>query len=237
MAFVERSRPAPGVELLRLNRPDARNALDTASLVELLEVLAEVHADESARVVVFSTTSTVAFCAGADVREPLDAAGGERRMELFIDMYARLEALPCPTVCVCVGNVLGAGTEIAAACDLRVGGDNLKLAWVAARNGVPVGPARLVPLVGLARAKELVFTARVLGADDALALGLVGEVVPADDTEATAVALATRVAGHAGVRQLKGMFRELEGSAARVAYENELLIAFQREGDGLPAGG
>lgn len=236
MAVLERSRPVAGVELLRLNRPEVRNALDSPTLVELLAVLREVGADPAVRVLVFSTTSTVAFCAGADVGEQLDAAGGERRMELFCELYAALEAIQAPTVCVCVGNVLGAGTEIAAACDLRVAGDNLKLAWMAARRGVPVGPARLVPLVGLARAKELAFTARVLGAEEALSLGLVNSVVAADEAEGAALELAGKVAEHDGVRELKAMFRELEGTAARVAYENERLMAFQRHGTGLPTG-
>lgn len=236
MPSVERSRPAPGVALLRLNRPEVRNALDSASLVDLVAALRELDGDPEVRVLVFSTTSTVAFCAGADVGERLDAAGGERRMELFCELYAALEAVRVPTVCVCVGNVLGAGTEIAASCDLRVAGDNLKLAWMAARRGVPVGPARLVPLVGLARAKELAFTARVLGADEALALGLVGSVVAADAAEAAALQLAERVAEHDGVIELKAMFRDLERTAERVAYENERLMAFQRDGTGLPTG-
>lgn len=236
MAVLERSRPVAGVELLRLNRPEVRNALDSPTLVELLAALREIGADPAVRVLVFSTTSTVAFCSGADVGEQLDAAGGERRMELFCELYAALEAIAAPTICVCVGNVLGAGTEIAAACDLRVAGDNLKLAWMAARRGVPVGPARLVPLVGLARAKELAFTARVLGAEEALSLGLVNSVVAADDAEGAAVDLAAKVAEHDGVRELKVMFRELEDTAGRVAYENERLMAFQRHGTGLPTG-
>ena len=77
-------------------------------------------------------------------------------MERFTRLYAAVEAFPVPTIAVCVGNCVGAGRELAAGCDLRVGGDNLGLALGGRRHGVPVGPARLVPLVGLARAKELV---------------------------------------------------------------------------------
>ncbi len=79
-------------------------------------------------------------------------------MERFAALYAAVEAFPLPTVAVCVGNCVGAGAELAAGCDLRVGGDNMKLAWAGARLGVPVGPARLVPLVGLSRAKEWILT-------------------------------------------------------------------------------
>ncbi len=235
---VERTRIEGGIELLRLDRPDVRNALDTAALDELLGALAELAEDPALRVLVLSTTDPRALCAGADVGEPLDAPGGVRRMERFAELYAALEAFAAPTVAVCVGNVVGAGAELAAGCDLRVGGANLRLAWAGARLGVPVGPARLTPLVGLATAKDLVLTGRVVGADEARALGLLhrGPVPPAE-AEGAALALARVVAAHphAGVRALKAMFRDFVGSAARVALENALLLAFQREGAGLPS--
>jgi enoyl-CoA hydratase len=210
--------------------------MDSALLAALLDALSELAADDGVRVLVFSTTSTRALCAGADVREQLDHAGGVARMEAFAALYAAVEAFPAPTVAVCVGNVVGAGAELAAGCDLRVGGDNLKLAWAGARLGVPVGPARLAPLIGVARAKELLFTGRVVGADEALALGLLHRVVAAEEAEAAAFELAREVASHPveGLRRLKQMFRSLEDTAARVAYENELLVEFQREGAGLP---
>src|SRR3712207_9172845 len=84
----------------------------------------------------------------------------------------RSEAFPKPTIAVCVGNVVGAGAELAAGCDLRVAGDNLELAWAGARHGVPVGPARLAPLVGVSRAKDWILTGRVVGAQEAAAAGL-----------------------------------------------------------------
>src|SRR5687768_3550336 len=117
--------------------------MDSGLLAALLSELESLAADDSVRVLVFSTTSTRALCAGADVGEALDHAGGVARMEQFARMYAAVEAFPAPTVAVCVGNVVGAGAELAAGCDLRVGGDNLKLAWAGAKLGVPVGPARL----------------------------------------------------------------------------------------------
>jgi enoyl-CoA hydratase/carnithine racemase len=210
--------------------------MDSALLAALLDALADLAADETVGVLVFSTTSTRALCAGADVREELDHAGGVARMEQFAALYAAVEAFPAPTIAVCVGNVVGAGAELAAGCDLRVGGDNLKLAWAGARLGVPVGPARLTPLVGLSRAKELVFTGRVVGMDEAAALGLLHRTAAEDEAEAVALELAAEVAAHPpeGLRRLKRMFRELEDGAARVGYENELLVEFQREGAGLP---
>jgi enoyl-CoA hydratase/carnithine racemase len=224
------------VEVLRLDRPERRNAMDSATLAELEAALAELAGDPDLRVLVFSTTSERALCAGADVAEVLDAEGGVARMEAFARFYAAVEAFPAPTIAVCVGNCVGAGAELAAGCDLRVAGDNLKLSWAGARLGVPVGPARLVPLVGLARAKELILTGRVVGAEEAAALGLTRTIVPAAGAEEAALALAREIAAHPseGLRRVKALFRALDGTAERVAVENDWLVAFQRDGAGLP---
>jgi enoyl-CoA hydratase/carnithine racemase len=235
MAPIERERIADGVEVLRLDRPQARNAMNSELLAAVEDALAQLAADATLRVLIFSTTDVKALSAGADVREELDAAGGVARMQAFARFYAAVEAFPVPTIAVCVGNCVGAGAELVAGCDLRVGGDNLHLAWAGARLGVPGGPARLAPLVGLARAKELILTARVLDQAAADALGLLAAAVPADEAEATAIAIAESMAGPVeGLRVLKRMFRELEGSERRVAYENELLVEFQARGAGLP---
>jgi enoyl-CoA hydratase/carnithine racemase len=227
-----------GVQILRLDRPDRRNALDTALTERLAECLRATVDDERTRAVVLSTTSPRAFCAGADVDEALSPEQGVARMEAFAQLYAALAAVPVPVVCVCVGNVLGAGAELAAGSDLRVAGTNLKLGWVGARLGVPVGPARLVPLIGLARAKELIFTGRMLDAPAARELGLVGRVVAPEDADAAAVEIATAIAARPpeGVRELKRLFRELEHAGERVAIENAALVDWQREGAGLPQG-
>ena len=210
--------------------------MDTTLLAALLDALAELAADPDLRALVFSTTNERALCAGADVSEDLDAAGGVARMEQFTRMYAAVAAFPLPTVAVCVGNVVGAGAELAAGCDLRVGGDNLRLAWAGAKLGVPVGPARLVPLVGLSRAKELILTGRVVGVEEAERIGFLHRTVPAADAERVALELAASMRDHPadGLRRLKGMFRELGDDARRTTYENELLLEFQREGAGLP---
>ena len=238
MSGLQRERN-DGIEILRLDRPDARNAMNTAMLEALLAALDELVADSELRALVLSTTTETALSAGADVREELDHEGGVARMELFARLYAALEAFPAPSVAVCVGNVVGAGAEIAAACDLRVAGENLKLAWAGGRLGVPVGPARLVPLVGLSRAKDLILTGRVVGAEEAAEIGLVHRVVPEAQAEAAALELAAAASQGPpdAMRGLKAMFREFERTAERVALENELLVEFQRHGAGLPKRG
>lgn len=236
MSPLLRERRTEGVEILRINRPEKRNALDTATLSLINDALTELVADGDLRVLVVSTTSPTALCAGADVGEPLDPSGGVARMEAFTELYRLIDEVPVPTIAVCVGSCVGAGAEIAAGCDLRVGGDNLKLAWAGARLGVPVGPARLTQLVGLARAKDLVYTGRPIGMEEAASYGLFQRTAPAAEAEAAAIDLAADLIRQSadGVRVLKQMFRELEGSAQRIAYENERLLDFQRTGAGLP---
>lgn len=226
------------IAVLRLDRPARRNALDTAALAALSGALGDLAGDEGLRALVLSTTSVRAFCAGADTAEPLTPEQGVARMRAFGELYGALEAFPVPSVCVCVGNTLGAGAEIAAASDLRVAGDNLELGWVGARLGVPVGVARLVPLVGVARAKELIFTGRRLGMKEAAALGLATSTAPAAGAEAVALELAAGIAAHPpdGVRRLKALFRSLEHGAARVEHENAGLVHWQEHGAGLPQG-
>ncbi|HEV7808237.1 MAG TPA: enoyl-CoA hydratase/isomerase family protein [Solirubrobacteraceae bacterium] len=217
MGFLQRVDVAAGVVVLRLDRPERLNALDSALLFELVEALEHLSVDEELRVVVFSTTSVRALCSGVDVKEELDDAGGVARMKLLSQFLAALEAFAVPTIAVCVGNCIGAGAEIVAGCDLRIGGDNLKLAWTGARLGVPVGPARLTPLVGVARAKELIFTGRTIGAEEAAAIGLLHETVAPEEAEPAALRLAAHVAAHApeGVALLKAAFRELDGAGTR----------------------
>jgi enoyl-CoA hydratase/carnithine racemase len=224
------------IAILRLNRPDKRNALDSATLAVLNDRFAELAADDTLRVLVFSTTDSTALCAGADVGEQLDEAGGVARMAAFTRMYTWLDEFPVPIIAVAVGNCVGAGAEIVAGADLRVGGANLRLAWAGARLGVPVGPARLAPLIGVARAKDLVLTGRTLSMAEAVALGLLQRTAAEDEAEAIALDLADQVAAQhpGGVRVLKQMFRELDGTAQRVAYENEYLLRFQQHGAGIP---
>ena len=233
---IQRERTHDGVELLRLDRPAQRNAFDSAMLAEVNTALDELAHDAGLRVLVFSTTTTDALSAGADVAEELDAEAGVARMEAFARMYANVVGFPLPTLCVCVGHCVGAGAELAAGCDLRVAGDNMKARWVGVRHGVPVGPARLAPLVGESIARDLVFTSRALGAEEAEELGFVRSVHSAAEAEAAALELAAELATRppAGLRELKRLFLELGGTPQRVEAENRALVEFQRSGAGLP---
>ncbi|MDX6607503.1 MAG: hypothetical protein QOD14_2043 [Solirubrobacterales bacterium] len=224
------------VALLRLEREKARNALNTEMLEELLTHLDRAKGDTEARVLVISSNDHLGLSAGADVREELDEKGRVRRMELFAQLYDELTAFPKPTVAACHGAVVGGGAEIAVACDLRVGGSNLRMRFPGAELGVPVGPARLVTLCGLAAAKYVLLTSRNISADEALRMGLVHRVAPAAATEGAALELAAEVSAHPpeAVARLKRMLHRWDGVVERSADEGRGQVEWQRSGPGLP---
>jgi enoyl-CoA hydratase/carnithine racemase len=225
-----------GVALIRLERPRSRNAIDTQMLSELLEHLAVARADDAVRVLVFSSADHMGFSAGADVREQLDEAGHVARMEQFAALYDAVVQFPKPTIAACHGDVVGGGAEIAIACDMRVGGSNLRMRFPGAALGMPVGPARLVTLCGLAAAKYLLLSSRTVGADEALRIGLVNRVAPAAATEEKALELADDVAAHppAAVARLKAMLHEWDDIEGRSAAEGIGQVEHVRSGPGHP---
>ncbi len=226
------------VGLLRLEREKSRNALNTEMLEEILARLGRAREDAAARVLVISSNDHLGLSAGADVREEMDEEGRVRRMELFAQVYDVLTAFPKPTVAACHGSVVGGGAEIAIACDLRVGGSNLRMRFPGAELGVPVGPARLVTLCGLATAKYLLLTSRNVSADEALRMGLVHRVAPAAGTEDAALDLAAEVAAHPpeSVARLKQMLHRWDGVVERSADEGRGQVEWERSGPGLPYG-
>ncbi len=225
-----------GVAVLRLQRPAARNAIDTRMLEEMLECLAVARDDDAVRVLVVSSADHMGLSAGADVKEKLDEEGKVHRMQLFADLYDAIVAFPKPTIAVCHGDVVGGGAEIAIGCDMRVAGSNLRMRFPGAALGVPVGPARLVTLCGLAAAKYLLLSSRTVGADEALRLGLVNRVAPAAAAEESALDLARTVATHPpeAVAQLKRLLHEWDDVEGRSRSEGEGQVEWQRSGPGLP---
>jgi len=225
-----------GIALLRLDRPEARNAINTQMLEELLEHLATARDGDAVKVLVLSSTDHMGLSAGADVREDLDVEGGVRRMELFARLYDELTGFSKPTVAACHGSCVGGGAEIAVACDLRVGGSNLRLRFPGAALGVPVGAARLVTLCGLSVATYPLLTGKEVGAEQALRWGLVHRVAPAAATEEGALELAAAVALNPpeAVANLKRMLHEWDGVEDRSRAEGEGQVEWQRSGPGLP---
>jgi enoyl-CoA hydratase/carnithine racemase len=224
-----------GVALLRLDRPQVRNAINTQMLDELLEHLARAGSDQSVRVLVVSSTDHMGLSAGADLREELDAEGQAARMEKFARLYAAVVEFPKPTIAACHGACVGGGAEIAIACDLRVGGSNMRLRFPGGKLGIPVGPARLVSLCGLSVAKYLLLSAKEIAVDDAHRWGLVHKVAPAPATEEAALALAAQVADNPpeAVARLKRMLHEWDGIEQRTREEGVMQVEHVRQGGSL----
>jgi 2-(1,2-epoxy-1,2-dihydrophenyl)acetyl-CoA isomerase len=194
--LVERS---GAVVTVTLNRPEARNALDMTMRRELVAALDEVEADPSARVVVL-TGAGGHFCAGGDVksmRTSSTAAEGRARVAALNQLVMRLVEFPLPVVAMVDGFAVGAGCNLALCCDLIIASDRARFGEVFGKIGlVPDGGGSwlLSRVVGLPRAKELIFTADIVDAAEAARIGLVNRVVPASELREATRALAERIA-------------------------------------------
>ena len=193
-----------GVALLTMNRPDRLNALSNEMLDAMLEALPRLADDPNVGVVVL-TGAGRGFCAGGDVKamaEGREMAGDtleERAQGLRSKMEASrwLHEMPKPTIAMVRGAAAGAGLSLALACDIRVAGESAKFGTAFARVGYSGdfgGSYYLTQLVGTAKARELYYTAELVDAKQALALGLVNRVVPDDRLEEEAMALAGKIA-------------------------------------------
>ena len=225
----------PVIRLLTMSRPEARNAMDTALLAELLDALTDAREDDGVAAIVIDGAAGH-FSAGADVKEAMDHAGQVRRMELFGAVYEAVATAPKAVVAAISGSCVGGGAEVAAACDIRVADPTARFRFPGAALGFPVGPAKLVGLVGLGVAKDLVLTSRTIDADEALRIGLVQRLVT-DGARGAALDVATAIAGnHAhAVTYLKAQFDRFSGLGDRVAAENDALHALAEAGGDFTA--
>ena len=170
-----------GAAVVTVNRPDALNALDLAHAQELRERLAALAADDEVRVVVLTGAGEKAFVAGADIKYMRDLGVLEARRwgELGQACADLLERMPKPTIAAVNGFALGGGCELALACDIRLASTNAKLGQPEVNLGVIPGwggTQRLARAATIGFAKELAFTGRTVGAEEALARGLVNAV-------------------------------------------------------------
>lgn len=226
------TRTHDATRVLQLRRPEVRNALDTGLLAELLDAVVQAVDDSGVRVLVL-TGAGGAFSAGADLREPLDHAGRMRRMELFCQVYEAVGTCPKVTIAAVDGPCVGAGLEVATACDLRVATPSASFRFPGAALGIPVGAAKVMGLVGLGTAKDLVLTSRTFGAEEAHRVGLVQRLVDDGDVLDAALAVARDIAANDpdAVGYLKRQLMRFSGAADRVAVENDALRGFTEAGD------
>jgi enoyl-CoA hydratase len=209
------------VAWLYMNRPEKRNAINIQMAQEMAEALERLAADDEVRVLVVTGSGDRAFCAGADMAEAVSADATARREG--VDAYGRLWRFPKPTIAAVNGFAFGGGCVIAICCDIRIASDTASFRLPGANYGLVVGASRMPALVGLAKAKELIFTARVVDAAEALAIGLVNKVVPAADLEREVNAMALMMAENSpiAIRLSKEVMNAASGieEAARLEAE------------------
>lgn len=189
------------IGVVRINHPEALNALDTLVLRELGQAFDAFAADAGIDVVVL-TGEGRAFVAGADIAEmsAMTAAEGKAFGRLGADVFRKIELLPQPVIAAVNGFALGGGCELAMACDIRIASAKAKFGQPEVGLGITPGfsgTQRLPRLVGLGKAKELIYTAAVIPADEALRIGLVNKVVAPEVLMDEALALAATIASKA----------------------------------------
>jgi enoyl-CoA hydratase len=187
-----------GLATVTVNRPEALNALNQEVLERLASTFAELAADEQCRVIILTGAGDRAFIAGADIAAMATLSAEEARtfMELGQAVCNRIESAPQVVIAAVNGYALGGGCEVALACDLRVAAEQARLGLPEVTLGIiPAwgGTQRLPRLVGRGRAKQLILTGRPITAAEAWQIGLVNQVVPADQLLPSARALATTI--------------------------------------------
>jgi enoyl-CoA hydratase len=228
-----------GIGRITINRPQARNALTFAMYERLAEICQEAENDTSIKVMILTGAGDKAFASGTDINQfrafktPEDAIAYEARNDRVLGV---LERCRVPTIAAISGACTGGGAGIAACCDLRIGTKTAKFGFPIARTlGNCLSMAnysRLAALLGPARVKDIIFTARLVEAPEALALGLISEMV--EDVEALqrrADELATLLAGHAPftLRATKEAMRRLQPRLSSDEGKDLILMCYMSQ--------
>jgi enoyl-CoA hydratase len=190
------------IAVLTIDRPKALNALNSETLTELNEVLSEIESRDDIKVVILTGGGEKAFVAGADISEMINLSAAEARSfgMRAADPFFKLSNIRQVTIAAINGYALGGGCEIAMACDIRIASDNSRFGQPEVGLGIIPGfggTQRLARLVGMGRAKELIFTCDTIKAEEAYRIGLVNKVVAKEDLMTTAQEMAAKIASKA----------------------------------------
>lgn len=170
------------IAIIKINRPEVLNALNKEIMTELSQAIDIVSTDDGIKVIVITGTGERSFCAGADIRyvvnvDPIEA---ERYSTFVHTLLNKIENLQKPVIAAINGYALGGGCELALACDIRIASSNAKIGQTEVTIGIPPGwggTQRLLRIVGPAKAKELIYTGKMITAEEAARIGLVNKVV------------------------------------------------------------
>ena len=192
------------IAVATINRPKALNALNSQVLEDIDQLVEQVKADDEIRALVITGSGEKAFVAGADIGEmsTLTKAEGEAFGKKGNDVFRKLETLPIPTIAAVNGFALGGGCELSMSCDIRLCADTAVFGQPEAGLGITPGfggTQRLARLVGMGMAKQLIYTAKNIKADEALRIGLVNAVYPLEELMPAAEKMAETIAKNAPI--------------------------------------
>ena len=189
-----------GIAILRVNRPQARNALNWTAQEAFATAVSQTAQNKAIRILIITGTGDKAFVAGGDLKELVnhpETEAGERLNRTMSRALAELTELPIPVIAAVNGDAFGGGCEILTACDLRICASHARFSFAQVKNGLTTGwggTGRLVPLIGQSQAIELLLTARLFDAEEAKRLGLIHRIVPPDEAVlAAAIAWAEEI--------------------------------------------
>ena len=227
---------AEGIATITLNRPEALNAFSKELVAEVLQAVEEARADENVRVVILTGAGEKAFSAGADIKAMIGmTALKARELSLMGEkLCLAFENLEKPVVAAINGYALGGGMEVSMSCDIRIASESAKMGQTEVNIGLIPGwggTQRLTRLVGLAKAKELVFSGKIIDAKTAEQLGIVNMVAPADKFRENVRQFALDLAAKAPVA-LK-VAKALINKGADMSLDSALEL--EREGFGVVA--
>lgn len=219
-----------GIGTLTINRPKNLNALNKEVLEELTQVLKAIEKDEDIHVLIVTGAGEKAFVAGADIKEMKDknAIEGRDFSTLGNAAFSQLENLRQPTIATVNGFALGGGCELAMSCDIRIGSVNAKFGQPEVGLGITPGfggTQRLSRLVGLAKAKELIYTAKTINANEAMSIGLLNQLVEAADLTAEAEKMAQ------AIMKQSPLAVEASKKAINRGYEMDLVHGLEMEAE------
>ncbi|MBN6188291.1 enoyl-CoA hydratase [Aneurinibacillus sp. BA2021] len=207
---VQVEKRSDGIAIVTLNRPEAANAFSKQMLLDFHQVVSSLKYDDDVRVVIITGSGEKAFCAGADLKERKDMSDTEvkRTVRSIGSVVKEIEDLPQPTIAAINGAAFGGGLELALGCELRIGATEAKVGLTETSLAIIPGAGgtqRLPRLIGLGKAKELIYTAKRLSADEAVSIGILEYAVPRSELLEKALELASAIAknGPLALKQAK----------------------------------
>jgi 3-hydroxypropionyl-coenzyme A dehydratase len=176
------------IAILRINRPEALNAMNLDVIFELARAIDIISADEGIKVLVITGAGERSFCAGADISYMvnIDAVTAEKYASSAQSVLNKIEKMEKPVIAAINGFALGGGCELSLVCDIRIASENAKIGQPEVTIGIPPGwggTQRLLRVVGPAKAKEMIFTGKMITAYEAATIGLVNQVISLSDEE------------------------------------------------------